>query len=311
VLQVVEGGEPFSSQVDFATFTVSSEVGEALLAVTTALEPGFGRVGFKSSELRSSTGGQVWRRSDPVNASKRWGKSYESWECDGSAADWLAQWLVGKDVKPTRLDTAWDFTVSEALKTGQVVRAFKDHARERGLNIGASGQGGIYTRYVGSANSDARLRIYRKDLQDAAYLIQFGPVMRVELVLRRAMAEAIWPLMGDRRAFYAAAAGHVFRMTGRSVQLEVDPCPPVAPEVAADAAQMVLSFMKQNSSTLGLIQDLGLDVHQLASLMRTTWSRMTEHRHEQRRRRLRMVKAADVETLVRREVLRRRKGRGA
>jgi hypothetical protein len=248
-----------------------------------------------------------WRRWEPVTASKRYGKSYESWEWSGAAADHAAAFLVGKDAQPSRLDVAWDFAVAEGLMSGQVVKPLAAFARKRGIKPGSSGHGGVYTRYLGSPSSDRRLRIYRKDLQDPATLLDLGPVMRVELVVKGARARALWSVVADREAFYAAAAGHVLQMTGRAVQGDVAPPPLVEVTADADLAQMVLAFVKQHGFTLKVMQMFGVNLDGLCRAYYGKASRMTWHRHHEKMRRLGGVDVKRAEVLVRRAIA----GKGA
>lgn len=283
-------GDLQGSGVDWLTVTVGRTAAEGLLSWSAPCELAEGKAtaGFGVTEQRKTMGGTCWRRWDPHQASKEWGTDYETWEWVSAAAQWPAAHLRGlDDVRPSRVDVAFDFSVGERVRPGGVVKPCVQHIGERGMTTGGSGQGGIWTRYVGAINSERRIRIYRKDAREGDIFLQtYGPVLRVELVLKDAKARAWWAVWREcqNRGIHAAAA-HILEMTGRSVLATAEPVPPalVEPDPEADAAQMVLQFVEQHASALGRIQDLGVDLFALAARVRKTWPRGTRLRDEQRR----------------------------
>jgi hypothetical protein len=284
-------------------------VGEVLIGETELSEVGTARPGFAKSERRTCFGGSCWRRYEPHQASRRFGTFYESWEWDGVAADWAGRRLRGCEGYPSRVDVAWDFVVPEELRAGEVAESMRGHAEAVGISLGSTGQGEVFTHYVGAVESPRRIRIYRKDLQSAAWLFQFGATMRVELILRDVVARSWWEVFrADDVRGIRVAAGHVREMTGRELQADWSdvPAPCVTPE--ADAAQLLLQFVNQHGVTLAACADAGIDLAALVRERRQVWGRLCESRLRERLSVLGQVPAEELEELVL-SVL--RKGRAA
>ena len=152
--------------LDFLTVSLPDATAGLLLAESEHSENGHGFHSFRRSEERLIMGGRAWRRWEPGQPCKLWGTGYESWETSGAASDSFGMSLRGRPCKPTRVDAAWDFSVPETFTSDDFLAAIAAHVEGQILTTGISGQAGVNTRYVGSPQSEKRLRIYRKDLQD-------------------------------------------------------------------------------------------------------------------------------------------------
>lgn len=294
-------GDPVGVGVDFLTVSMGLEDAAWLRGRGRLLDDGGPRPGFLRSQLWEVMGGQAWRRFDPRQPSKLWGLDYESWEASGSASWCLARDLRGRVVRPSRVDVAWDYEVPPEVLADEAAAPFIEGARRKGFGSGISGHGGVNTLYIGSPNSERRIRVYRRDLRDPAVLFVQGPILRVEVVLRGDVARAWWPVYAaSESAGFAAAAAHVFEMTGRRVQPEVGAVPELAERPAAiDAAQMVLHFVEQHASMIDAIGHAGIDLFGLAGLVRQGWSQRTVYRHRQRVAALVSAGGDRVESIVR------------
>lgn len=298
-------GELVGGSVDWLSATLCTRSAELLLAETEHAEEGQPGRGFKRSELRTCFGGQGWRRWEPVQSSPRWGAEYESWEWASSSAQWPASRLRGlEDVRPSRVDVAFDFAVDDDVRAERVIdrKLRRSIERRRHCSVGMfTKDHQDVTRYVGTRSSDRSLKVYRKDLKDAAWLIERGHVLRVELTLRDGRARAWWDVWKccETRGIHAAAA-HVQELTGRRVLATDEPVPPRLdePGVEAEAAQMVLEFVTQNAATLRLAADLGVDVFGLADRVAESWSKATRSRDRERRRKFAGTSAAAIEEWV-------------
>lgn len=292
-------GEPFGVTLDYLTVTVPESGASALLSETQFEEPGKSGRGFRQSERRLCTGGDCWRRWEPVSPSAAWGLSYESWEFSGPQAYPSADRLRARECRPSRVDVCWNFSVPEELTACVFAEPLTLRAQERGIEPGVSGHNNINTRYIGSINSDRRIRIYRKDKRDEAWLIDRGPVLRVELVLKGARALAWWAVWCRSQSdAYAAAAAHLVDMVGWSPVGEVGIMPPVLPSPTVDAAQAVFHFMRQHGSELASLQDAGVDIFGLLGAARERWSRATISKQKKRTLALQAAGPSDVEALV-------------
>lgn len=286
--------------MDFLTVSMGEEDAAFMRSRSRLVEPGAGRPGFARSELRDVMGGQAWRRWEPRQPSKLWGLEYESWEASGSSAWGVAFDLRGRKVRPSRVDVAWDFEAFDDLTADQVAESIAAECERRGFGLGISGENGVNTRYIGSRKSERRIRIYRRDLKDPALAFAQGPILRVELVLRRDLAEAWWPVFcDDLDGAWAAAAAHVYEMTGRAVQPEIGQIPELQRvDEAVDAAQMVLQFVQQHASMIGAIQDAGVDLFTLAGEVRSGWDRAMRSKHKRRVSTLVSAGADRIERIV-------------
>ncbi len=290
-------GEAIGRSVDWLTGTVPVHVGQVLTAQSEVYEPGFARHGFRLSEQRAVLGGVAWRRWDPTQASEQWGTAYESWEFPSDSARWGASFLRGRDCRPSRVDVAWDYQVPESFTPDDLVQLIAPHVADRGLTLGISGQDGRNTRYVGSASSKRRIRVYRKDWQQPMWL--FGPTLRVELVMRHEQAQAWWRVWDrDEDAGYAAAAGHVLDMAGVEVQ-QAGPVPELEPVEGADEAGELFQFLEQHGPRLLAWHEAKVPLLKLARLRVRQASRMTQYRMNRLQKRVERVGASVVTALVR------------
>lgn len=269
-----------SEGVDFLTVTVPAGRDLAdLLAETRLDEPGRAVRGFQASETRLSLGGSCWRRYRARQASREWSTFYESWEWSGSSASWPSLWLRGRLVRPTRVDLAFDFRVDDCFTADDLAGAIAGHGERRGLSPGVCGQGGRNTRYVGSSQSEKRIRIYRKDWQDDTWAALWGPTLRVELVLKGSQAAAWWGMWAeDTAAAMAAGAGIVADMIGWRVRDDLAPAPEVVQPEASALAERVLSLLDQCGATLVGLVDAGVPVVDLARVRLAVSSRATKWR---------------------------------
>ena len=181
--------------IDYLTLTAGPRGASALMLQTKDDEPGIAVRGFKKTEQRLCLGGVCWRRWEPVTPSNAHGLNYESWEWSSTVAGVMARELIGVDeLRPTRVDIAFDFIVPESMKADYLIKRCKKWIEGRALTIGISGTDGVNTRYVGSAKSSRRIRIYRWDLRHDD-LFDDRAIMRVELVLREEHAELFLSLI--------------------------------------------------------------------------------------------------------------------
>lgn len=250
--------------VDWLTITTGPDDSVTLMALSELDEPGLPKQGFRASERRLFHGGQVWRRFEARQESRRWGASYESWECSGGEAGSSSFASICRslaEARPTRVDIAFDLDTD--MTADEFVDLVSSHVAARGLTTGISGQGGVNTRYVGSASSDRRLRVYRKDWQSDAWLVTHGRTLRVELILKGDQAAAWWSMWReDKQLAYRAAAAHVADMTG-AVLHEVGELPEVVPVEGQSEAAKLAAFFQQYGPYLDMLTRAGFDIQGL------------------------------------------------
>lgn len=282
---VDQGWSPIGAHLDFFTGSLGSAESAELVALTTFDEAGHGRQGFGASEKRLFKFVECWRRWEPVSASKRWGLDYENWEVASGGAALFADLLAaGRGFSPSRVDFAWTFKVPEGLLADHLAEVVSGVAESQGMTMGISGQGGVNTWYVGSACSERRLRIYRKDLQDWSLLEAFGSCMRIEVVLRDRHARAWWDTYErDRDEAAAAAAAHVEQMCGIVVG-DVGEIPPAMVEPPADVARSLAACVVQFGDTLFDVLKAGGvdDLIEMCEAKREASQRVTKWRSKQR-----------------------------
>lgn len=288
-LTVKKGISCVSLGIDWLTVTAGESAVRKLMADTSEHAPGGSRPGFKKSEERACWAGTCWRRWEPLQASSEYGMNYESWEWSSDVSSTPARDLRGFDVRPSRVDVAFDFKVPEKLLSDHIIRRCESWIEERGTDVGISGsKKGVNTRYVGSSKSDRRVRIYRRDLKGTA-LFDETPVLRVELILRGDRSLEWWKVWEvDDREGYRAAAAHVHEMMGLVVG-EIGTIPERVPEPAIDHAQQVLEFFKQHGSTISTYQAAGFDVLDLAKQISDQSRRETKWRNARKLRAIRNV----------------------
>jgi hypothetical protein len=145
------------------------------------------------------------------------------------------------------------------------------------------------------------VKIYRRDLKDPALLHDgFPPLIRIELELRGLPCHGLWH---HRQATgedgLAIACTHIAALTGYRVSEDSAPLPdPVEASAESDAAQMVFEFVQQNASMLDACRRAGIDLGRLARSRVSSFSRMTEYRHQTRCSRLASADASAIERLV-------------
>ena len=243
-------------------------VGSLLLAESMEGEPGVGQKGFGASERRYWPHGRCWRKSEPKQASNAWGLAYESWEWDGADSDWAARMMRRYECRPSRVDVHFTYSVPPEVGAKDLWEACRRHFEAKRLTPGETGEGEVYTCYIGSRASARRIRIYRKDLRDPGFDLVCGPSLRVELTLREKRAHAWWNVWreSERRGIEAAAA-HIFDMTGKHVLGEayVD-VPAVEIPPAVDVAQQVFTFLEQHGERVSTWEAAGVDLVELAKV---------------------------------------------
>lgn len=260
-------GEELGRGVDALTITVPLSTAAFLCTQTVMDEPGGSRAGFVRSEKRMCMGGFCWRRWEPRQECKAWGRSYESWDWAGSEAMPFAHVLRAHEGRPSRADVKWDFQCSPDL----VPRDLAELVRGRCVAylgpepFELAGPERTCTVYVGSRKSDRFIRIYRKDLQDAAVKLMLGPVMRVELVQKDDCVRGWWSAWcEDEGRGYAAAAAVVEKVTGLRVQDEVGDVPElVMPEESDDVVKLI-QLVEQYGPTIAKYQAAGVPLLDLA-----------------------------------------------
>lgn len=248
--------------VDYLTFTTPEASAAVLIDASEVIRPGGKVQGFGRSELRRMMGGEGWRRWEPCSGSKRWGKAYESWEWAGAASHWPAERLRTIEGYPSRVDLAFDFECGSDERSDDVVRRVRAWVKQKGLKLGVSGEGGINTRYIGSIASPRRVRIYRKDLRDAGWALQFGPTLRVELILKDERATDFWAVWCDSpEGAVRGAAHHIEQMMGRSVLDDAQPIPRgKVLEPAWEYAEKLARMMKQYGAVADAAFEVGIDL---------------------------------------------------
>lgn len=298
--------ELVSRGVDFLTLTVSTDQAAKWLAsgMLGAVVDEFaaGKVGFERGERRTVFGGHVSRRFDPRRPSTRWGLQYESWEWDGGHADFAMREVAVNEtleqVRPSRIDVAFDVACDEGYTASMLAEAIRPHVERNRVTPGVSGEGVHLTHYAGARASDSRVRIYRKDVQSPTLAVMgIPPHMRIEVMLHDSYAVRFWSQwLEDPEIAFEAAAGRVEALTGLVVQVGRREFPQLVKPAAADEAQALLRFVEQNGAMIRACSAVGLSVEAIAAL--GVGSRMTQHRESQRVDRLRRAGVRDVLTLV-------------
>lgn len=311
-------GELLSVAVDWLTVSVparlGADTGAHLLAVTECEEVGGAQRGFARSELRKMMGGQVWRKFEPHELSREWGREYESWEASGGAGESLAHLVVGRRSRASRVDVAFDFACARALRADDVVEALERGAVDRGVMRSAKGrplkvgrEGAEHrTFYLGDRHaSETFIRIYRKDVQSIAHAELFGPTMRVEVVVKKKEARRLWSLAAPGLEVLKRGASMRCReLIGVGV-LQEDAVELPAMEVpeALDVAGQLHLVFRNHWATLAAAHDAGVDLARLLDEARATSSRWGRKRYRDRWAKLEGSGRAVEETVV--DMLRR------
>lgn len=298
---------PWSESVDWLSLTLPSASAADLLALTGLREDGYGGRGFRRSEQRDCPdGGWCWRRWEPWSESKAHGRDYECWEWASAVADDALEWLPSDlDARCTRLDVAFDFAV-DRFRADDLAAWIRPHCESNRLTMGISGHAGVNTHYVGSPRSDRRIRIYRRDLKsimewaishpDAMIMGDYGPqwcvaVLRVEVMLRRDVADAVWQMLRcDREAAIAAARGHLREMTGLAIE-RCGGVPQIASKAASEGEQMIIEWLHQQGDMIEACRRAGVDIY---AASRYRWSIRERCRKREYRLRRRVEALAEV-----------------
>jgi hypothetical protein len=303
-----QGWELLGAHLDFFRLTVSNADDARLCSWTAPDEPGRKTQGFGRSEQRTSPHGPCWRKWEPVQASNAFGQKYASWEWDGEHARGTAdavRGIVETTPRVTRADVAFDLSVPDDVTPDQLIDEIEDPTR-RGYTrlrdghrreIGISGGGGVHTRYVGSRASPVRIRIYRKDIEDATWL--HGPTLRIELQLTEEAAQAYGRKLlhlGESGAL-AGAAAIIEHVTGWRVADCEGEIPDLVPPEGSDIASSLLAVLKQAGPTLAMLIDAGLDVVALLREAAAQAGRMTQHRQKKRAETVHPI-AAELQALL-------------
>lgn len=294
-------GRPSGVGVDWLSMTLAAEVAAELVIQTELVEVGKGKEGFRQAERRAMMGGEAWRRFEPVTASRRWGLAYESWEWDGPSAGWPAEWCRGRDCRPSRVDVAFDFSVPDGVSADDVFESMREEVQRRELLVGISGQGGVNTRYIGGKESERRIRIYRKDLEDEAWALQFGPTVRIELILRGDVAEDWWDGWSiSREGALREAAGHVFEMTGCEVLADWEV--PTGLQRVRESFEVAAAFkwvIRQYGAVLDVAFECGVDLVSLVAERAAKSGRAGRWRRDRLRRAVEAVGVEQLEQAIR------------
>lgn len=248
--------------VDWLTFTAGPELAADLVAETRLDEKGEGgAVGFQRRERRECLGGVCTRKWEPTQASRAYGDRYESWEWSGgNGRPWAVGRLLGHPGgHPTRVDVAFDLEVAPDFSPERLLERCEAERLAR-FKLGVSGEDGINSRYIGGKTADVRVCIYRKDLEQAAFGWEHGPVLRVECRMKGDHAQRVGVVAGGGlEGVYEAAAGLIFERTGLQLLPAMRPLPELPdffPE--AEAAQEVFQFLRQHGSMVVALGDAGL-----------------------------------------------------
>lgn len=298
----------FNVSVDWLTASLGVDDAQPLLDRSSHESEGQARPGFKQSEKRLFPGGYVWRRTEPRQESNRWGKRYESWEASGTSASWLARELKAIDSRPSRVDIAFDLNSDRT--SDEVLEDLRPQFESRGLLDGISGQGGVNTRYIGGQQSERRIRIYRKDLQDEAWSHLYGPTIRVELILKGKQAAAWWDVWrdSDDSGAFRVAAAHIREMSGLDLIGDEVELPELLPVEQSHAAKKLAQFIRQHAGTLVAFMDAGINLGTLAREQLVMASRMTRYRSSSLTAEVQRLQPSQVERLARALLCMRKQG---
>ena len=285
--------------LDALTLVLPSAYAEFLVS-----SPGFGVVEemsaryFGSAERWQIPGGHLVRKFEPLRKQKVYGGSYEVWEVKGPHSANLAAAAVPLVGYATRMDYAFDFSVSADTWPPDVVREI---GNPKGLKRFHSGEPGKEGEYYGSRNSERVVRIYRKDEQDEDVAETYGPLMRLEVELKGKRAKQAW---GHRRAgeprLRELAAGHLRAMLQIDViedVRDVPSLPPADPERVG--ARKILQFVSQHRVTIQALATLGLDVSKLVEPTLAALSSGAVRAHRMRlRRRLDELQGVSIDSCL-------------
>jgi len=197
------------------------------------------------------------------------------------------------------VDVAFDLEVPETITADWFIERVQSHVQDEGLSIGIAGQDGVNTRYIGARESQRRIRVYRKDLQDTMWQGLYGPTLRVELQLRKDQARLWWMRWQRSTADgHALAAAHVAQMTGVQLLADLAAIPEAVQPEAADFAGELFQFLQQHGARVDAWMGAGVDLRRLASDRVSGLSRVSRWRHGQMVKRLAAVNVGAATALV-------------
>ena len=261
-------GKLINVSIDWLSVTVGDIGSIKLLSMSEFAEDGKPSKGFNRSEKRICIGGHCWRKWKPLQSEKKmgFGKDYESWEFSGGQSGPHLSALVGILCKPTRIDIAFDYAVDKTYFSDYWIEGVKSYLESKKHSIGVSGQDDVNTRYIGSSQSERRIRIYRKDLQDFSVNVTLGPVLRIELVLKDRYVKAFWKIFSEsEQEAFRLAASYICDMSGFSpIPDGLEELPKIEKRMPSGAFKKLFHFIRQNAINIAAFKKAGLDWHPLA-----------------------------------------------
>jgi len=274
---------------DWITLSCSSTYASGLLKSSGEIderEASKGATGFNAYLKVPVMGGMAGRSWLPRERSNAWGLDYERWEYSSNGALAAAEQIrtagLSVDRKGKRFDMAFDFTVSEDMAAGELwdtLQPIWDH--QNGLTGGPHGDGDrrAWTWYIGGKTADRRIRIYRKDLEQGNCWAE-GPTMRVELVLKRELAEPVLDIwLEDKQKAVRVCAAHVESMCGLRCVEDLGEIPEREVQEKSMFGERLGVMVKQWGNALAVAAELGIDLGDLVKVKQARLSRMGRSRY--------------------------------
>jgi len=265
--------------VDWLSLSTSTTYAHKLCGVSEKKDGHINALGFSEHELRTVMGGICQRHFKPTAKSKKYGLFYELWNWTGFNAQASVAMnrpfgFAGR--KCTRIDIAFDLRCDKGLSPFDVTDPLRGFYEEKGIIDGSAGEGGECrtSRYLGSKLADRRIRFYRKDLKESNW--QFGPCMRIELMLRRDPANKLFAAMiRDENEGYSIAVAHIEDMCGLVLSDDVSAIPEREIVVRSSVAETMAAMVFQYGRMLDTVAECGIDLNSLLELRRETMGRAT------------------------------------
>jgi hypothetical protein len=285
---------------DFLTVLVSSEGRSKLLKITQFAQMGHPIRGFNKSEKRLGSGGYCWRKMEPLQEEKRFGfgRDYECWEFPGFMATTILPHLIDVKCKVTRIDIAFDYYVNDDYFSDNWIDDIKQYSKSKGISDGISGQNDINTRYVGSDQSQRRIRVYRKDLQ----MLSPKPLLRIELVLKDEYVLAFWPVVCESfDKAYRVAAKHIEEMTSFiPIPENLETLPHIEKKVPSNIIKRLFYFIKQYGVFAKVCQNTGIGIQSLIDhkYEKSLNDKVSRHRAKILNDELAMYDSKDIESVI-------------
>lgn len=311
-----------SKGIDWLSLSVSTSSALHLLERTKKLDgpPKYFK-GFGIHELRECWGGQCQRHYGPHSKSLKWGKDYELWSWTGENARSSFEYTSGqcsgvlpnlreiKGAKCTRVDVAFDIRCTKDVSPTDIVNACRETIESQGIKCGTYSEGDIVaeTRYIGTSTSERRIRIYRKDIQSPTLITldasesgkdyyEMPPRLRIELVLKRDMAEALYKVsIENEEEAYRIAAQHIYEMCGIVLSDDMGAVPKIPKSEDSGLAEKIAHMVNQYGEVLDLIDNKGVSLKTLLSCRRNKISRMSLHRAKKGREKASGLTSAQIE----------------